>query len=31
MHWLTRVARLLRKEDLEASSASVIEATRVSQ
>ena len=31
IHWLTRVARLLRKEDLEASSASVIEAVRLAE
>jgi len=31
IHWLTRVARLLRQEDLEASSASVIEAVRLSE
>ncbi len=29
--WLTKVARLLRKEDLDASSASVIEAVRLSE
>ena len=29
--WLTRVARLLRKEDLDASSASVIEAVRLAE
>ena len=31
IHWLTRVARLLRKEDLAASSASVIEAVRLAE
>jgi len=31
IHWLTRVARLLRQEDLEASSASVIEAVRLAE
>ena len=30
-HWLTKVARLLRKEDLDASSASVIEAVRLAE
>ena len=30
-HWLTRVARLLRGEDLDASSASVIEAVRLAE
>lgn len=30
-HWLTRVARLLRNEDLDASSASVIEAVRLAE
>jgi hypothetical protein len=30
-HWLTRVARLLREEDLDASSAHVIEAVRLSE
>ena len=31
VRWLTRVARLLRKQDLDASSASVIEAVRLSE
>jgi hypothetical protein len=31
IHWLTKVARLLRKEDLDASSASVIEAVRLAE
>ncbi len=31
IHWLTRVARLLRGEDLDASSASVIEAVRLAE
>lgn len=31
IHWLTRVARLLRGEDLDASSASVIEALRLAE
>jgi len=31
IRWMTRVARLLRKEDLEASSASVIEAVRLAE
>ncbi|MEO0375765.1 MAG: DUF5682 family protein [Cyanobacteria bacterium P01_A01_bin.17] len=30
-HWLTRVARLLRQQDIDASSASVIEAVRLSE
>ncbi|MDB6068044.1 MAG: hypothetical protein JWR26_4252 [Pedosphaera sp.] len=30
-HWLTKVARLLRKEDLDASSASIIEAVRLAE
>jgi len=30
-HWLTKVARLLRREDLDASSASVIEAVRLAE
>ena len=31
IHWLTKVARLLRREDLDASSASVIEAVRLAE
>ena len=31
IHWMTQVARLLRAEDLEASSASVIEAVRLAE
>ena len=31
IHWLTQVARLLRKQDIDASSASVIEAVRLAQ
>ncbi len=31
MEWLTRVAQLMRDEDLEASSASVIEAVRLAE
>ncbi len=31
IHWMTQVARLLREEDLEASSASVIEAVRLAE
>jgi hypothetical protein len=30
-HWLTKVARLLRREDLEASSAGIIEAVRLAE
>jgi hypothetical protein len=31
IHWMTKVARLLRKQDLDASSASVIEAVRLAE
>ncbi|WP_008314900.1 DUF5682 family protein [Leptolyngbya sp. PCC 6406] len=31
IHWMTRVARLLRQQDLDASSASVIEAVRLAE